>query len=110
MSAAAVSCFNGFGPASAQSWQACFDAAGEGRQTLILDTARNPRPNARQFAEQGACNCRMRATCAATTVPTSTSASTCQRADPAMAQRDAFQPETGGRDVVIFRHHTERPE
>jgi len=96
----------------AQSWQVCFDATGEGRQTLIFDDGTQcTGPMLGSFAEEGSLQLQDEGNlrCDNGTYIYERLL-TCQRADPATAQCDSFQPETGGRDDVIFRHRTERPE
>ena len=96
----------------AQSWQVCFDAAGAGRQTLVFDDGTHcTGPMLGSFAEQGDLQLQDEGNlrCDNNTYIYERLL-TCERADPATAQCDSFQPETGGRDDVIFRHRTERPE
>jgi hypothetical protein len=96
----------------AESWQVCFDAAGAGRQTLVFDDGTQcTGPMLGSFAEQGRLQLQDDGNlrCDNDTYIYERLL-TCERADPATAQCDSFQPETGGRDDVVFRHRTERRE
>jgi hypothetical protein len=90
----------------AESWQVCFDAAGEGRQTLIFDDGTEcTGPMLGSFGEQGSLQLQDQGNlrCDNNTYIYERLL-TCERVDPATAQCDSFQPETGGRDDVTFRH------
>jgi hypothetical protein len=94
----------------AASWQVCFDAAGEGRQTLVFDDGtRCSGPMLGSFAEQGSLQLQDEADlrCDNDTYIYQRRLA-CERLDPATAQCDSFQPETGGRDEVTFRHRAEQ--
>ena len=96
----------------AASWQMCFDAAGEGRQTLIFDDGTQcSGPLLGSFAEQGSLQLQDEGDlrCDNDTYIYQRRL-TCERVDPATAQCDSFQPETGGRDEVTFRHRAERQQ
>jgi hypothetical protein len=96
----------------AESWQVCFDAAGEGRQTLIFDDGTEcTGPMLGSFGEQGSLQLQDQGNlrCDNNTYIYERLL-TCERVDPATAQCDSFQPETGGRDDVTFRHGEGSPK
>ena len=92
-----------------KTWEVCFDGAGQGRQTLTFDDGKTcTGPMLGKFDDQdqlllqdtGNLPCEGSFYIYERHI-------TCERVDPAHAQCNSFQPETGGRADVTFRHRAE---